>query len=504
MERKIKNNPDIFTYVITETGIFNSLDPLDADQTVNLPVARMLYSTPLEIDLNGELTSSILESFDFNQQSQTITWKVKSGLKYSDGSDLTAEEVALSVARMALARPKFPVLEDIDGLQEWIVSKDGLKSFPKGIKVDGNLILIDFSKNQDHPLFRFCLELFSVIPKRCINLDSNKISCAEIPSSGYYKMTSKNESEIIFERSSYLNNLNLQIPYKIAFKYMNSQKAIENLSLMDLNTVISGNEVRYSVDELKKMNSELTMSYMPASRIAAIIMNPNSGPFADVHCRQIFAKAFRSVFEKISNNTRKIEASFMTDLLPGYLNSKELSASVDNQLSDEIIKSCKLKLEKQPVKWLKTKSNPNSIFVQIMEKVFDELNIKKSEPIVLENQKNEEEMFFKGEISLVGFQTGFWAFDPAGDIQMLMTPNMHDPLDFVSGDAELQKLIKGLKTETNEKTPFIQLNNYIYEKSLFNVFTHVRRFYASKNKSLLTETPVAITSPAPWQVFKVD
>lgn len=30
-------------YIITETGLFDSLDPLDADKTQNLPVARMIY-----------------------------------------------------------------------------------------------------------------------------------------------------------------------------------------------------------------------------------------------------------------------------------------------------------------------------------------------------------------------------------------------------------------------------------------------------------------------------
>lgn len=34
-----------FRYIITETSAPSSLDPLDADNTANLPVARMIYAT---------------------------------------------------------------------------------------------------------------------------------------------------------------------------------------------------------------------------------------------------------------------------------------------------------------------------------------------------------------------------------------------------------------------------------------------------------------------------
>ena len=87
---------------------------------------------------------------------------------------------------------------------------------------------------------------------------------------------------------------------------------------------------------------------------------------------------------------------------------------------------------------------------------------------------------------------------------MLMTPNMHKTLKFVSDDQKMQNLIKNLKTTNLSKAAFTELNQHVYQESRFNIFTHVRRFYAAKNKSVIAEAPVSITSPAPWQVFKVD
>ena len=97
--------------IITETTKYSSLDPLDGDKTPNLPVARMIYLTPVQITKDNDLASFVLESFSYDEKTKTINWKVKAGLKYSDGSEITSEDVAFSVARMAHKRPKFPVIE---------------------------------------------------------------------------------------------------------------------------------------------------------------------------------------------------------------------------------------------------------------------------------------------------------------------------------------------------------------------------------------------------------
>lgn len=495
---------DHYTYVITETASASSLDPLDADQTSNLPVARMLYATPLEVDFNGDLTSQILNLFEYDAQTQTMTWKVKSGLKYSDQSALTTEDVAFAIARMAFTRPMFPVIEDIKGVQDWALTKNALKSLPEGIQVDGQVIKIQFNKKQDHPLFRFCLELFSVIPKNCVDLEKNKILCKEIPASGNYKLISKSENEYQFEKRDSNEIHGLKAPHKLSFKYMTASEALRKINEFDSRVLIAGSELRYSIDEIKELQSKVQISYAPASRIVALMINPEVGAFKDKKCRQVFSKAFRESFRKMVGDARESESSIFTDLLPGYLKNEELYQSISLELSADDKERCKSKFKSEPIKWLKATNNPKSIFVAVMESVFSELGMEATPPEVQETQKDEDELFLSGKLSVKGFQTGFWAFDPVGDIQMLMTPNMHKGLKFVSNDIKMQGLIKDLKDSRLEKSAFVKLNQHIYDESLFNVFTHVRRFYAAVDKSLIMEAPVSITSPAPWQMFRVE
>lgn len=503
MINKSKDNNKNYTYVITETAQATSLDPLDADQTINMPVARMIYATPVEINLNGDLTSSVLESFEYDEKSNAITWKMKAGLKYSDGSFITADHVAFAVARMIHARPDFPVTEDIVGIKEWLKDKTPLKSLPMGIRVDGSVIKISFSRKQDHPLFRFCLELFSIIPKSCVNLETGKINCNDIPTSGYYQITSKSKNLIEFSLKKESEISAHSIPIKITFKYMTTPELLLNLDKLDSHTIVAGTDLQFTASEMKNFKSKMNISFAPASRIVSLLLNPDVQTFKDVKCRHAFSQAFRTAFNKVANDIQLLEYSTFTDLLPGYMTKEELKKNSRVQLSDDDLELCKTKFKEFPIKWIKAKNNPSSVFVKVMEQVFTELGIPKSEPLELDTLATAGELFLKGEVSVVSFQTGFWAFDPAGDVQMLMTPNMHKALNFVSRDHEMQSLIRNIKKSNLDKKSFAQLNQHIFDEATFSVYTHIRRFYAAYDKSLIMEAPVSITSPAPWQVFKV-
>ena len=68
------------------------------------------------------------------------------------------------------------------------------------------------------------------------------------------------------------------------------------------------------------------------------------------------------------------------------------------------------------------------------------------------------DFFVEGKVNLMGFRTGFWALDPAGDMKMLLTPNLHKTLYFVQQDKKLQKLmamgiLPGVSIQVVQKFP---------------------------------------------------
>lgn len=487
----------IYRYVITETAGPNSLDPLDADNTHNLPVARMIYATPLEISEENKLSSQILESFRYEVASQTIEWVVKSGLKYDDGTPMTAEDVAFAVARMAYKRPQFPVIEKIEGVEKWAKSKNALKSLPSGIKVSDQKISIRLTKNMEHPLFRFCLELFAVIPKRCVNLESNVISCKEIPASGYYRIAEKTADSILFTKRNADPIDGLTVPRQIRFEYIPAEDLSKKAKSLDTMTVFAGNEIMFEKSDLQKFEKDFATKFTPASRFSILLVNPKVAPFDDKLCRQLFAKKFRESYSEVADKSQPLEASIFTKVLPGYLSVKDLDAV----LSDKDLMKCQEKLKKAKIPWGFTKGEQRTIFNDALKRTFEKIGVKTSAAIEAKARTELADLFAQGKISVFNGSSGFWALDPSGDMKMLFTPNLHKALQFVSDDAKLQKMIAELESGNKD---YAGVNRYLFEDAKFNVYTHLRRFFAAPNKKLLVDVPFAITSPAPWQVFKVN
>lgn len=492
-----------FNYLITETSGPVSLDPLDADGTQNLPVARMIYATPLEVDANGFLKSNVLESFSYDVTTRILSWQSMSGVTFTDGTIIEPMDIAFAVARMAYTRPHFPVIENIQGVQEWVKQHDALATLPEGIRVEGTNIEIQFAKEVDHPLFRFSLEIFSIIPKKCVDIATNKVICEKIPGSGYYEIIRRDNNKIHFElRGSEIHGE--PAPKSIIFQYKIPSEVFGNQLIKEDQTVIQGNEIKLNLSQLEVLKQNYQTTFLPSARIGLILLNPNHGAFKMRQCRQIFIQIYRNIFEKIIGSGGTLESSVFTDVLPGYMKSQELAQKEFSKISDIDRQSCLAALKAVPIQWAKNQEDKNSIYSIVMDEVTSQLQIPISKTVMFNTRKEELDAFTNGDIGVLFASTGFWAIDPAGDIQMLLTPNMHKLLQFVSQDDIAQGLIKNLKTSAeNNSEAFKTLNQYLHDKALFNVYTHIRRFYTSPHKNIVAELPISITSPAPWQVFRM-
>lgn len=489
----------IYRYVITETAGPTSLDPLDADSTNNLPVARMIYASPLEITEANQLSSHVLETFRYDSTSRTIEWVVKSGLKFDDGTAITAEDVAFAVARMAHARPQFPVVENIVGLNTWLKSGHPLKSFPSGVEVKGQTISIKLSSSTDHPLFRFCLELFSIIPKRCVNLETGKITCPDIPESGYYRIAERSSDSILLIKRDETKIAGIKAPAKIRFEYIGAEELQQKVDILDNMTVFAGNESMYSEAARQKIENSFLTRYTPASRFSVLLLNPAVAPFKNKKCRQYFAGQFRQSYSEIAGKSQPLEASIFTKILPGYLSVKDLEK--ESTLSDKEVRECKAAFANTKISWGYPDNEKHSTFIDALKQTLTKVGVKTTDPIVVTDRKEMADQFVAGKISVMNGSSGFWALDPAGDMKMLFTPDLHKALKFVSGDVKLQEMISEL---SGGQSAYSKINKYLHEEATFNVYSHLRRFYASPNKNLLVDVPFAITSPAPWQVFRIN
>ncbi|MDO9183346.1 MAG: hypothetical protein Q7U04_13110 [Bacteriovorax sp.] len=482
-------------YIVTNNGMPDSFDPLDGDKSLNLSSMRMLYATPIEISKDNILISNVLDDFEYTTKTKTITFKVKSNIKFSDDTPLVPRDIAITIARMAYFRPTFPIIKDILGLDEWILKKEGLINLPRGIKVVGQNIEIQLTKSSLNPLFRFCLELFSIIPEKCIDLKTGKMQCPIAPSSGYFTIKKMNDKKIVFTKRQYLQNIPESIPYQtINFIFKSLETACNEK--IEANTIITGTELGLINSKCSTKIKPSQIHWTPAARFNSLVFNPTSSPFNTRGGRQYFAEKVREDIKAKFPNLI-VERSLFSQLLPGYIPSEKFTESVPDRSIINEFKGKKLALIK--------KAGDSNIIRESIENVARLLSM---EIVYLKDTSNEalDNAFLNDKLQVDTFNSGFWAQDPVGDLSMLFTPNLHIALSFNWKDIDLTKQITAIENETDPqlvRSKMEDLNKLINNNSLLAPIAHFRRIFITSSSISSLNLPQAVTSPAPWQLIPI-
>jgi peptide/nickel transport system substrate-binding protein len=119
-----------------------TLNPVLVSDVSSDVVTSRVFAGLLSVDAKtGEVQPNLAEKYDFSSDGKTLTFQLRDGLKFSDGSTLTADDFVFSV--MALLRSKKTNhknnVDQIVGAREFI---DGSASGVSGINVDGNTITV--------------------------------------------------------------------------------------------------------------------------------------------------------------------------------------------------------------------------------------------------------------------------------------------------------------------------------------------------------------------------
>ncbi|WP_368654078.1 ABC transporter substrate-binding protein [Ornithinibacillus sp. 4-3] len=76
-----------------------AMDPIVTTSTVTRDVSRHVFETLLTVDENYEVAPMLAENYEVSEDGKTITLKLREGLTFHDGSDLTIEDVIASLER---------------------------------------------------------------------------------------------------------------------------------------------------------------------------------------------------------------------------------------------------------------------------------------------------------------------------------------------------------------------------------------------------------------------
>ena len=474
---------------ITETGKYSSIDPIDGDSTENILISRMLYATPLQPKNGHELESLILESFGYNTDKNCLEFQLKENLKFSNNNPINIYDLEMSILRMVYKRPDFPIISDIKGVSDWIKTKYPLENNLDGIKVENNKLRIYFKEKVEHPLFRFSLELFGIVPKSFVDIKTGKLKDG-FPTSGPYIIKKENSNSIDFELRP--NFKNLKYPDEITFEYTDIKKITRNEVSIKENDVVYANELLMDKNDFETIQKSFNLKKLPASRFAALSISANSKTLNSDKKRRWFRDQFQQIITKEFSKTFNYEPSIFTELLPGYQPPN----------SPEFIKKMKTsyKLEGKTITLGKFGKAENKILYDIIGKLSKSLKIKEFKIIEYNDKQKLTDDFNAGLIDLYSSSSGFWPVSPVQDLKMLFTPGLHGLLKHQQEDKTFQKLIKKVVSQPTRDN-YLEINKHLFQDATFNVYRHVSRLYFGKNKKQINQIPVGYLSANPWHIF---
>lgn len=495
----------VHRYFAVTSGYPVTFDPIEADLTQNMPLAQMIYVPPMEISGSKGLRSSLLKSFDHFADKKLLRLESRSDARFSDGSPVTAEDIAFAIARITFTYPDWPLVREIVGAEEWRKTASPLKSFPAGIRVEGQIVTIQLSHDVRHPLFRLAMEIFSVIPKRCVDPVKNALSCDEPPSSGPYVVKEKKPDGWLFARRPGVDVLDgRKIPELVSYHVIAPDEAAKVVKTLAEGDVVEAYTGGFSADQLEDMRANGTAREFPSSPFAALVLNPNVEPFRSKACRQIFADEFRKSMTIMGKGVQRPEGSVFVPLLAGYADLPTLEKR--RTISEKERDTCLKTLRAHPIKWAWFKKR-RTMSMEILDETIKRLGMPPAQAIFDVSPQEFARVFTEGETNAMTSGSEFWPYDPVNDIKMYFSPGMHKSLAVVTKDKKLQEIVDRIYHASGDaKTAgaFTDLTHYLFDEAVYNVYMHDRQFLVGKKGTdAFNQVPVDMAWPKPWQVFDV-
>jgi peptide/nickel transport system substrate-binding protein len=183
----------VSTLILADSTDAASLDPHVQNDGQSEQVVAMLYSTLLKFEADGRIVPDLAESWEVSADSRTWTFKLRQGVKFHNGKEMTAADVKATYERF--------MADDADGKR--LVVKNITKMFSSVVVKDKYTVSITTDKPYGPMMSLLCNRSLAIMDAdvfRKFGLDKGA-KAESVIGTGPYKMVSwKKDEEIVLER----------------------------------------------------------------------------------------------------------------------------------------------------------------------------------------------------------------------------------------------------------------------------------------------------------------
>lgn len=282
------NNESVLRYAVASSpkGLFS---PLLSTTTYDNNVNTLVYSPLILLDENNEYQPGLAEKYEFSDDKLTLTFNLRKDVKWHDGEEFTADDVAFtftSIADSKYTGSRFNEISKIVGAQDY---HDGKSDSISGIKViDANTISFTYTEVYAPALSNFSQR--GIIPKHIwskvdISDWENQSDLLNKPiGTGPFKLTDFKADQYVelAKNDSYFGGTP-KID-KFIFKVTNTETELSELAKGDIDVVTLSSIKEEDLKELK--DAGIKIEEKPSANYQFMTMNSNREFFKDKKVRQ--------------------------------------------------------------------------------------------------------------------------------------------------------------------------------------------------------------------------
>lgn len=278
-----------------------SLDPHQGKETSAVQVNTQIFDTLVTVDPEtNEVVPQIAESWE-QTDDQTYVFKIREGIKFHDGSDLTAEDVKFSLDR---ARNSAAVSYIVNFIEEVTVDDD-------------HTVTVKTTAPYAPTLRNLAIPFAAIVPKAVVEADENAFIQNPV-GSGPYKFVEWNHGD--------------HVTLKAFDDYYAGKPETENLIMKVIpetsqrTIALETGEVDLAYDlavnDIPKVNSDdkLTVYEIPSLTCWYVSMNMNKKPFDNPKVREAMSMAIdrQTIIDTINAGSGQTADAIIAPAVFGY------------------------------------------------------------------------------------------------------------------------------------------------------------------------------------------
>lgn len=299
-----------------------TLDPAIGYDWTNWPAEKLVFDGLLDYDSGTTIQPRIAESLpEINADATQYTFKLRQGVKFSNGRELTADDVVYSITRVLDPNTKSPgsgFFLGIKGAQDFI---DGKTKTVEGIKaLDPHTVQFTLASPDVTFLNKMALNFAFIVPKEEVDKAGENFGHAPVGTGPYTLKEWKSGESLTFVRNPnyfyqglpYLDQITLQVGVAPDVALLQLEKG--DIDLMG-DPPPGADWARISADPAWKDRLEK----QPQVSTVYIAINTTAKPFDNVKVRQALNNAIdKQRIVQLLNGRATVANQVLPPLMPGY------------------------------------------------------------------------------------------------------------------------------------------------------------------------------------------